>query len=115
MIDLDAVQDQYPHPQPAGAQESGGLSWSEQYCVGGALCLYANLKFEEAKEVEHFPYDEELAWALEQLNSVLASSGISIAFAREIIGHNDASDFDAAWDAVREALTWAPSTKAGSL
>lgn len=84
---------------------------SESYCVGGALCLHLENQGDlptNYDDAYNFPRPATLVKALVKANPDLLIEEAHI-YAKTIIKHNDAGNFDLAWAALDEALGWMTS------
>lgn len=95
MITVDLIKQIYPDPRIAPKH---GDDLVNGYCVGGAVCMMANMD-------NPFPGVEKLADALCKLNNRLPSS-IARLQAECIILSNDVGAFDTAWKTVEKMLTY---------
>ena len=99
MITVDLIKQIYPGPIVAPIH---GDDLSNGYCVGGAVCMMANID-------NPFPGVERLADALCNLNNRLPWS-IARLHADCIITSNDLGAFDTAWKTVEKMLTYGQVT-----
>jgi len=98
MITAAAIRAKFP--DPVKSSQSGPTS----YCVGGSLCLFQSRRF-AALENPRFPDISTLSSVLCLYNPCLDRDH-AYTLAERISGHNDGGEFDAAWQALDEALTY---------
>ncbi len=95
---LLAIRTRYPHPM---AMSKEGRIPDQGYCVGGAICLFADPLTEN--EHRRFPNHVRLGEALRALNPTLTKQD-SEGLAALIILYNDTLEFEKAWQEAAEAL-----------
>ena len=95
MITVDLIKQIYPDPRVAPKH---GDDLVNGYCVGGAVCMMANID-------SPFPGTYILAKALCDLNGKLPHS-VAYTYADSILTSNDLGAFDAAWEIVKKTLTY---------
>ena len=95
MITVELIKQIYPHPTVVPKDNDGLVNG---YCVGGAVCMMANVAIP-------FPATDELADVLRTLNTNLTPL-VARRYATKIILKNDLGAFPSAWKVVAEALTY---------
>lgn len=94
MITVEELRTKYTRIAKSTYRRSDG----PMCCVGGALCR-------EMGSLQSFPTEQYLVTHLRKVNANL-SVVQATNYAARIIWHNDDGDFDNAWDALDEALTY---------
>jgi hypothetical protein len=117
MMDVQTIQALYPHP----ISERDTTGGSQEYCVGGAVCLAHQASLTVHIDDWGFPVEYELAPALAEINPDLEDpeeeleNTLAWRLACAILDANDEDrDFARAWQLVREAFAYRkPSHVAG--
>jgi len=102
MLTVAEIRADYPTPSASPADDEY-RACKQPYCVGGALCLYADIRFGRARYIPKFPDLIELTTALRKVNTTLRPDEANT-YAEYIIEMNDAKEFEEAWQALDEAL-----------
>jgi hypothetical protein len=100
MHNVDDIKAQFPHP--VTGNETIQHCADGDYCVGGAVCLYA-VKVGFHVEAIKFPSEYNLGPVLQELNPHLEETQ-ALELAKRIIAANDAGCFAKAWCFVDIAL-----------
>src|SRR5260221_3503193 len=112
------LRNKYRHPRRACDAKGGDTS--EDYCVGGALCIEVG-----GQKAMHFPDYERLLEAVRKANPRIYTPWMNDkeyagfrSKLTEVEARNDIGDFNGAWRAIEELLNWPeppkPSDPAGS-
>ena len=111
-INAAAVQKRFPSPITF---MNSSILRNDQYCVGGAFCLFVNnLEGKEVMPIQFltaltFPAHQFLAAYLSHVNPNL-KEGEALVFATAITLSNDYTNFDDAWAHLDEALNFGEVT-----
>lgn len=90
------------YPNPKTENEHYDHMGMDDYCVGGALCL-----FRDKHSVNAFPLPNLLYVNITEENPLIPPDQ-AIALAMGIIVENDAHRFEEAWKLLGKALSWKP-------
>ena len=104
MITVAEIRAKYPHPVTLFSTAVD--STVDDYCVGGALCLFLKLNGLPGPS-GYFPDEDILAGSLCDANPALPLVQAE-AFAENIIRDSDDGNFEAAWQHLDTALGWWP-------
>lgn len=95
------LKEQYPNPVMSAAADLGFYlrgDWTGSYCVGGAFCAGQGIP-------ERFPEPDDLGLYLQEFNNNL-SEEVAVEFGYIISDLNDDGDFDGAWAALEQAMSY---------
>lgn len=101
---IDQIRQEYPDPRRASISID-----TLDYCVGGAMCLFANKHALFLFPSARFPNSLTLTMLLREYNpGLIQNSPLAGEFADAILRLNDAGCFTEAWEVAAAALVWRP-------
>ena len=103
-ITVERIRKKYPNPSSCPADMALAPPSPNDYCVGGAFCLYVGYpaKAEFTGKRYDFPGPVSLAGVIQEYTGLKWSDAYHAG--EEIISLNDRAKFDEAWESLKKVL-----------